>query len=66
MHGSERLFDAVERVRREAYPELDHELVARILNFEVDLQDDPAEARSRVRQSIAQWAADHARQGDAQ
>lgn len=50
-------------MRAEAHPELEADLVRDILDIELQFQDDPAEARQRVRQRISLWAAAQARVG---
>jgi hypothetical protein len=61
--ANDRLFAALEQVRSQMHPELGADLVRDILDIELQFQDDPAEARQRVRQSVSQWAAAQVRSG---
>ena len=63
MKANDQLFEALEKVRSQVHPELAAALVRDILDIELQFQDDPAEARQRVRQSVSQWAATQARSG---
>lgn len=58
---NDQLFIALENVRFQMHPELDAVLVREILDIELQFQDDPAEARQRVRQRVSRWAAASAR-----
>jgi len=61
--ANDRLFATLEQVRSQTHPELEADLVHDILDIELQFQDDPAEARQRVRQRISQWATAQARSG---
>lgn len=55
--ANDQLFLALEKVRFQMHPELDAGVVREVLDIELQFQDDPAEARQRVRQRVFQWAA---------
>lgn len=61
MKANDRLFAALEQVRAQMHPELEADLVRNILEIELQFQDDPTDARQRVRQRVSQWAATQAR-----
>lgn len=60
MKERERLFDTVEEIRANNYPDLDAGLVRDLLNTQIRMQEDRAEARHRTEQTITRWAAANA------
>jgi hypothetical protein len=54
--ANDQLFAALEQVRSQVHPELEAALVSDILEIQLQFQDDPAEARQRVRQRVSKWA----------
>lgn len=52
MTTNNKLTEIVEGVRAQKYPDLPSELVSEILDVQLRLQDDPAEARKRTQQAL--------------
>jgi hypothetical protein len=54
------LFQTVEEIRRARFSRLDPALVAEILNWQIQFQEDRTEAQRRTARTIAAWASANA------
>jgi len=56
MTKGDRLFQTVEEIRLTRFPRLDPALVEEILTYQIQFQEDRAEAQRRTERAISVWA----------